>query len=1161
MTDPTYTHDMAPRELEKLAEEEHRRAEDSGGNIPMLISHFWCNAFGYGRTSMWPPYNPSRPHAEFKDEFAKHGRLVGQRWLKLNRLVLGKEREIQETIIKLTDGDIKDGQGNTLNLEHYLERSWEMARDVYNAEHVATPGPVEGDFYLDPQGSITVNHSDDLDVFALDFLRDLPFSVITPAPRRQPLYRHGANYLDDRELLDQYLEDPEAVTWTFPKPSTSGPVTYNQDVQKFLQKHRATFLVPHINMEDLTNPLNLLMFIHHRARFAPREFASLDNDLIYLGKNSQILSGACDPSCYVSFHDREGIRDSDVPGLDPRIWYKHNIYTYKMTDEAKHFEWGILLGGGNAFGSMEAWLIMQSQAITFLFLSSFCEQMLNLAQETTVKDPLQTLSDQELFHIECVAAQRINTMRHEKQTETWQDMESIRQYEPIPNGTNFSKYLSKFATKRLDAEEHIKRLFDEPDYFVNHIIEQKEHHWTNLRMKYDPRRGTHIERYSYDEAYRHNLYLDCIRSVLRRAFFEFFIWNTIGAALEDLANFEKEHPPRQSGPTYIDGAKVWPRVKWSHLETRHHDEFYKKYGRVQVLVRYAATFFVYEFRKKAIHAASEPMRNIYCVTGLGSVDPPEKLGKFLAREFYDSNDIVLSLRSQARPSEREHLPRIVAELIENFISHESSSLFVGMRKVTARIQKHIDDCEDDEMRKNFSNLLCKSVDGLDVLSEVAEHMDLHFPCMFVMMHWKSESEEKRRASFSSSLSTWASLDFLAFDKFAFELNRFPEKRTTRIFRFLDEMQGFLDKIPGENLGKAKGDIKRFGSSLLHKFIYPLNKQTPFQADDATLQRLTKYMGISKNQWPFDRNEMPWDFNKDLNLAADERAENLEIWKKLKKELTEQRKRSANKIKNAWKQEADTPASSDDPVSSWLKRKALLEERVKNKRKNWKEKRQRQKEEWRRRHQVISRQLEDEDMQDLTSPEASPAGGNDDVQAVQEHVQQLHIEPQPQPQAQPRPQQQLPPAPPPRQLPTPQVRPPQQPLGLAPDGNPKGILNKNCWEIWTRILLGEIVYTKKNNKKGKERLPSVRWGQVETAVRSIEFVKTKAQNTGSHYTFQRTSACRWPSGLVDSFTLSHPHGKSEGPNAVVAPFKMRIWKDFLNDRGFTYELLKKWYRQK
>ncbi|KAJ4257518.1 hypothetical protein NW762_008642 [Fusarium torreyae] len=1153
---------MVPREMELLAEGEHFEAEASGGNSTMLVPLYWCNHYGFGRTSMWPPFNPSRSHTEFKEEFAKHGRLVGQRWLKLNRLVLGKEREIQETIIKLTDGDIKDEHGEILNLEHYLERSWQVARDVYNAEHVAKPGRVEGDFYLDPKGSITVSHSDDLDVFALDFLREVPFSRITPAPRYTPLYRHGANYSDDREVLDQYVDNPKGVDLEFPNTFTRGPVTYNQGVQDFLQKHRATFLVPHINMEDLTNPLNLLMFIHHRARFAPREFATLDNDLMYLGKYSQILSGACDPSCYVAFHDGEGIRDSDVPGLEPRIWYKHYIYKYKDTDKAKHWEWGTLLGGKHAYGSMEAWLVMQSQAITFLFLSSLCEQMLDLAQETTVKDPLQTLNNQEIFDIESAAAQRINTMRQEKQTDTWQDMESIRQYEPIPTGTHFNKYLSKLATKRLDAEEHIKRLFDEPDYFVNHIIEQKEHHWTNLRMGYEPMRGTHIEKYSSsDETYRHALYLDCIRSVLRRAFFEFFIWHAVEETLQDLVDFEKDHPSRGSGPTFLNGAKVWPQVKWSNLPVHENDENFRKYNRAQLLVRYAAAFFVYEFRKKAIHAASEPMRDIYCVSHLGSEMPPDKLGRGLEKAYYDGKNISLSLRSQALPREREHLPRIVAELIENFISRESSSLFVGMRKVTARIQKHIDDCEDEEMRNNFSNLICKTVDGLDVLSEVAEHMDLHFPCMFALMHWKSGREHKRRELFSQHLSTNESLDFLAFDEFEFEKNRVPDKRTKRIFRFLDEMQGFLDKTPGENLGKAKGDIKRFGSSLLHEFIHPFNENTPFQVGDAGLERLSKHMAINRNQWPFDRKEMPWDFNNDLKLAADERAENVEIWKQLKKELTEQRKRSANKIKNAWKREGGKPESTDDPVSDWLKRKDMLEERVKNKRKTWKKKRQRQKEQYRRRHQVINRQLEDEDMQDTTSPEASPAGGAENVETVQEHVQQLHIQPQPRPQAQPQPQQQLPPVPPLRQLPTPQVRPPQQPLGLAPDGNPKGILNKNSWEIWTRILLGEIVYTKKNNKKGKEKLPSVRWSQVETAVGHIDFVKTKSQNTGSHYTFQWTSACRWPSGLVDSFTLVHPHGKSEGPNSVVAPFKMRIWREFLRGRGFTYEFLKEWYRHK
>lgn len=264
-------------ETNEVSNEEPNEDNSRG---PMLSARQRCAQHGYGRESVWPPFDPGRPHEEFNEEIRKRGALVGQWWTKLNHIVSGKELEIQEAILKLTDGDTTDEDGNTLTIEQFLERSWELARDTYNDE-MPEPRNIESDFYLDPNGNITMTRSNDLDTFALDFsAAGQGRERTTKKDRFYPLYRHGGNYRDLRPEFDEaMLSDDKFQTLKKPRPKP-GPAqtkayTFNQDVEGIQRKQRASLLVPHINLEDLTNPLYLLKFIYYRARFFPKALLSV----------------------------------------------------------------------------------------------------------------------------------------------------------------------------------------------------------------------------------------------------------------------------------------------------------------------------------------------------------------------------------------------------------------------------------------------------------------------------------------------------------------------------------------------------------------------------------------------------------------------------------------------------------------------------------------------------------------------------------------------------------------------------------------------------------------------------------------------------------------------------------------------------------------------
>ncbi|KAF4994084.1 hypothetical protein FGRMN_5999 [Fusarium graminum] len=1161
--DPAYVRN---ERIEKQAETVQDKSIKD--DVPM-VARLMCIRRGYGIHSVWPPFDPGRPHKEFKEEMNRSGQLVGEYWRMLNRIILHNELDVQTTILELVEGDMKDAQGDRLTLEGLLEKSWGKTRDFYNEELAIIPHGLESDFSLDPEGKMTTHNSVDLDTFALDYLtQDMCKDSLFGHDHCFPLYRHGGNYNETREAFKDAVED-SALFKNLSKPNRikTSTVQYNDGVAEILQKQRASCLAPHINMEDLTNPYYLFKFLHTRGRFYPYSFIRRDNDRMYMGKTTHILCGACDPNCFILFDDFAPLDKDSLAGFKPEIVFKERLELLKNSEAE-----GLLLG------SMEAWLVMQSQIITCLFLTTFCREILVLANKVEPKDTKEALQrTQKVMSIGTTARYTIKSMA-KQQYATWKDFNSSRQYEVDPMYCRSQIYHNILHTKKLDAEEHIRRLFDEPDYFVHHIMEQKEHHWINLRYGYDEKDpGYDIVNYETSTAARHDLYIDCMKNVLRRAFFEFFIWNTIDEAMKGIYDHQAE--TGRSGAAnfeFIDGGEILMPHR-GEQDRAPVTNYTRRSRSTQLLIRQAAAFFVYEFRKRAIHVSSQTTRHVYCITNMGDTNRTELKKN---NEYYDSPDIKLGLRHQALDSERSQLPRMVAEMTENFISNKSSSAYVGMRKTAARIQRHIEDC-DDAMKDKFSDMFRNTLEGLNILADIGEELYLSDPSEFNYLEWPEPGwEHYHRKLYSDILEMFSSYDILALGSCS--VHNVPSKRTDRIFRFLDEMQG-MGKAPEKSFGKAKTDIKRFGASFLKTVIVPLNKselgfryqyrkwgnldpsgveKPVFQASDAVLNRLRFHMGMTEEEWIYHDKEEPEDFQ--INDSKDERQATRQIWMDLRTLLT---KRHKDYKKKGWKQRADANKPALDNQFDFVSNELMRYNALDSIRKHRQEKAQESKKEKLARRERRWRQLNPEPddtkmggaFSQLTitkapSPERNTGNDNDE-----EPAPPTDNEPQPQPQPPPQlqivPQQPVAPAQPPQQsLPA----QPQTTL-LAPDGGPKGIINKHCWEAWRRILVGDIRYTSRAGQSSKEKLPDVRWQTVEDAIKAIDF-KYVPGGGSSHHRFVHTEGCRWPEEVVSAFSIAYPHGTTGG-NKSVPSFKIKNWRHYLGQRGLTFDVLKAWYRQK
>ncbi|KAJ4194805.1 hypothetical protein NW755_002223 [Fusarium falciforme] len=1155
LADPVFAYGIPPHPILQLAKDmEVRDMKGTGAQEEKPGSRAWCAMYGHGRDAMWPPMDPGKPHLETKRALEREVEKMERAWKDFRHLVVGKERLIQDTVIKLASADEKLSESH--NLEGFLENAWREARDGYNTHFVEKPDRMGRDYLLDPEGTIADGHSSDLDIFALDFLKDVPQTILAQVHRHHPLYRHGANYQDESEALSRVMVvKPSAMDeLKMPEP-ISQTVGFNKNVADHLRKIRANFLVPHINLRDLLDPYNLLSFIHHRARLVPSEFALLDNDLSYLGRHSMILSGYFDCAVLVSLRVPSTNNNESESNRPLGVWFQGEAAEPTTVNQQN-----ALKDAGELFGTMEAFLILQSQIITYLFLGKLCAALLKAAQGKAPGSSVFVSNQDE----EAEALQTIQSLR-DNSRERWQDIASIRQYEPIPATLDLERYQQNILSKKDRAEDHIGRLFNEPEYFFQQLLEQKEHHWVNLDISYEKRRDKFIEKYHQEENKRHILYEDCLRSVLRRAVFEFFMWNAVEETLVWVTRLETSQPPhgedRMVPSTHKDGAKTWPHTKWSTYGEEDREYLRAAYIRLQSMIRYFGVFFVLEFRNKAIHAASQPMREIFCIKKAPRPGGVAKSAKF-QRGHYSSDEMELCLTKKTLAADRENLTRIVAELIENFISNRHSSMYMGMRKVTARLQRYLDDCDDEDTAQVFSTLVSDTIDGIDLLAELAEHLELHFPVHIVQMADLSYNEEKRREAFSESL-LGISIDFLAFDNF--EIEAVPAKRLKRLYQLLDQMQGFSsNKI---NFGEARGDLKRLGSSLLHALIYKVNDKNKFQATKESLDRLAKTMGVTRNQYPFDQREPPMDMDKQENLP--ERWPTDE-WKNIRQQLLDDEKRRKKEAKKPWKNKGESSKDKDDPVANVQKRMEILKARRQLETERWHQSRRRQKAKWRWRFAGAAKPRDaGAASEDDSESESEPTGNDDNARDIAGSVQQLGIQNQPelQPPAQrplPLPRQplpahrqpgrqheiqqlQLPPLPPPRQLPprprTTDVSPPTP--ALAPDNKPPGKLNKRVWETFRSIF-------------GKSH-SLVSWEELVRAMNAIGY--QDEGRGGSHGVFLRTDNCRWRTEALPkakNIQLAKYHG---GSRKGAPRGKTLDWGTRLEQRGLTWNFFRQWYREK
>ncbi|KAL7794385.1 hypothetical protein V8C37DRAFT_415239 [Trichoderma ceciliae] len=1044
-------------------------------------------AWGWGFTSRQPPGGPTPLLKDYAKAVEAMTSKIYRTWSKIQTMVKNHEDTIQEWIINSYPWDNQEWRtGNCLWA--ILENSWQQTVTSFDDCHpdikmFMEAKSAESDFQIAVPDINTTRR------FPFTFINQyflkgdvLPANKGLDRDHYVVVYRHAANFLDQRDLDDwPHVGEPE-------KLHDSTHIYNDENSREFYQKFRASFLVPHIASYELLHPVRLLSFIHYRDRYHPSVFTKMDNDMTFIGRRTNYLTGPMIANRMVGF-DTSG--SGSAKGYRPRLWRgwggQSNIKTGAVAEE-----YDDLWHRGQLFGTAEAWIMLQSQRATYFYIWQVLER-----NKVFVK-----------------ARGRVEEWQKRNLTR-W--LHFTRQSPFLPPPTQITlRYFSELEFKMEVAEQNIQDLFNDPGYFFDCIHELRDHHWGYIGMKNDAKNpdssdhhAVYVEQYTNEQT-RHILYFDLIRGVLRRSFFEFYMWNSIRSRLQEFENMmiAKFADYCKKNTSDCDGTSILQQPPLLLSEK-------KRRGDATIAEKYLSL---------SVHAGSSTMRDLTYSIGQVQEDIQDRICN-IQKRHYGAPDLKYHSKIKQpwfnidKVANNDHFRLFAFEAIDSFVAGPMDCTNCGIKEVAGFLQE-ITQIEDLERKDQiFTSLLDNTIDGLDLLSTLADHLESMWPAMD-RIGGAAAGESLRRTYFDLG-SKGISINFLDFDAFDFD-ERIPMKRLKRLFLFFDELQGF--KPESVSVGHARGDLKRFGASLLCKLIYPLNnKSGDHKANQEALSRLEKAMGVSGVDYPYGERESP--FNLDQEEAR--RGEVVP----LVSQPRSYRNTAAHERDLARERQERRDALIDDLLEPSKAEKAREKKRLKKLSRRRDKAKQRAKASG-----ELSDEDEDEAMSDVGDANTPTRNNRNDPR----WRESLHATLK---------QFQLPPVPETLSVPEPQVTAPPfsgslQPAPKAPDGRPKNIMKKREWATL------EAIYGIHGSANA-----AVSYAQVKAAMSALGY--EEVGRGGSRMIYVRQDG-RWPHNALprgENLQLARTHGRER---AAAAKGKSRDWGRRLCERGLTFDFIKQWY---
>ncbi|KAH6664243.1 hypothetical protein B0J14DRAFT_608129 [Halenospora varia] len=205
---------------------------------------------------------------------------------------------------------------------------------------------------------------------------------------------------------------------------------------------REAYMWPNINLEDLSKGKTMLIFLNSRGRYPPRFFARADHEATRLGRVAGQLMGAF-LNMYTMFLDGDDIESYG------------RLVSWDDDDDAM-----MQCFSRMAYQPGEGLMILEIQQKILRFLVDCSKSILhdipsNALNETEVRPEPPPLAD----------------------SSEWSSLASVTAESPyrLPSRVDFNRLRSLVIAKRLDLEDHIQALREDPAYFADVLADWSSH--------------------------------------------------------------------------------------------------------------------------------------------------------------------------------------------------------------------------------------------------------------------------------------------------------------------------------------------------------------------------------------------------------------------------------------------------------------------------------------------------------------------------------------------------------------------------------------------------------------------------------------------------------------------------------------------------------------
>ncbi|KAI1645504.1 uncharacterized protein F4817DRAFT_343539 [Daldinia loculata] len=213
------------------------------------------------------------------------------------------------------------------------------------------------------------------------------------------------------------------------------------------ENFRDCYLLPQINQEDLLKPKTLLLLLNARGRNSPSEFAAADFEAMHLGLVTN------------------NMRSIFLIGYTLALHGAHNATEYgKLWDWSEHPEAHDWVDTRKQFLPSEGLLILEAQEKLMEFLVTCCQYILHdIPADSLVADTFPVQPEPHL--------------KTGKETNGFDSLAVMAAEMPyrLPARLDLSRIESVLGARLSAAEDHLWAIREDPAYFLEQLIEAKEH--------------------------------------------------------------------------------------------------------------------------------------------------------------------------------------------------------------------------------------------------------------------------------------------------------------------------------------------------------------------------------------------------------------------------------------------------------------------------------------------------------------------------------------------------------------------------------------------------------------------------------------------------------------------------------------------------------------